>query len=143
MWPAPSLTGSPLPTRQRQAPPWTSLVARLVCALRAVTTTPVEPSNAYLARFFDGGGLPRYCGESTSTTAFRGLLSVHSRYGPQSPLASYETFSESASTHLLPPGSPPVLPAGARVAGSGLHRPTKSCLYKAHTTMWLNGHCVA
>lgn len=132
--PVPFLTESPLPLCQRPAPPWTSLVARLVCALRAATTTPVESLDAYHAHFSSDGGLPRYYGESTSTTTFRGLLSVHSRYGPQSPLASYEAFSESASTHLLPPESPPVLPAGARVAGSGLHRPTKSCLSKAHIT---------
>lgn len=82
------------------APPRTSLVARPIATLRAVTTTPVEPSDACLARFSDGIGLHRYYGESASTTTFRGLLSVHSHYGPQSPLTSFEAVSRSASAHL-------------------------------------------
>jgi hypothetical protein len=58
--------------------------------LRAATITPVDVSCAHHARFHDTVDLPRYSGESISTTAFRGLLSVHSRCGPQDLLASYE-----------------------------------------------------
>ncbi|MGQ0618657.1 MAG: hypothetical protein ACT4QA_01875 [Panacagrimonas sp.] len=61
--------------------------------MRAVTTTPVESTDAFLARFSVNVGLPRYCGESASTTAFRGLLSVHSRYSPHGLLISFETVS--------------------------------------------------
>jgi hypothetical protein len=32
------------------------------------------------------GGLPGYYGGSASTTTFRGLLGVHSRYSPHEPL---------------------------------------------------------
>lgn len=39
---------------------------------------------------FNSIGLPHNCGESASTMAFRGLLSVHSHYGPQSPLTFFE-----------------------------------------------------
>jgi hypothetical protein len=84
--------------------------------MRAATTTPVDAVPAFHARFGTAIGLPRYCGESASTTAFRGLLSVHSRCGPHDPLASYEAFSGSASVHSLPPEPLPVLPAGARVS---------------------------
>ncbi len=91
-------------------------------AMRAATTTPVDAAPAYHARFGAAVGLPRCYGESASTTTFRGLLSVYSRCGPHGPLASYEAFSRSASAHLLPPGPPLVLPAGARVGRVGLHR---------------------
>ena len=64
---------------------------------------------------------------------FRGLLSVHSRCGPQGPLTSFEAISRSASAHLLPPGPPPVLPAGARVGRVGLAPTNQPCLCKAHT----------
>ena len=123
------------------APSRTSLVARKIDTLRAATTTPVESSDAYHALFSDDIGLPRYYGESASTTAFRGLLSVHSHCGPQSPLTSFEAVSKSASAHLLPPGPLLVLPAGARVGRVGLGSaeaspsPTdQTCLCKAHTT---------
>ena len=112
----------------------TSLVARSTITLRAATTTPVESSGAFHARFPDDIDLPRYYGESASTTTFRGLLSVHSRCGPQSPLVSFETVSRSASAHLLPPGPPLVLPAGARVGQVGFAPTNQTCLYKAHTT---------
>ena len=121
------LAASPAPMR-------TSLVARLTSPLRAATTTPVESPDAIHALFSSDIGLPRYYGESASTTAFRGLLSVHSRCGPQSPLISFETVSRSASAHLSPPGPPLVLPAGARVGRVGFAPTSQSCLCKAHTT---------
>ena len=83
--------------------------------LRAATTTPVDVSRAFHARFHDTIDLPRYYGESISTTVFRGLLGVHSRYGPQNLLTSYEAFSRRVSAHLLPLEPPLVLPGGARV----------------------------
>lgn len=43
---------------------------------------------AKLLSFHKNNGLPRYCGGSAPTTTFRGLLSVHSRYGPHGPLIS-------------------------------------------------------
>lgn len=64
---------------------------------------------------------------------FRGLLSVHSRCGPQGPLTSFEAVSRSASAHSLPPGPLPVLPAGARVGRVGLAPTNQPCLCKAHT----------
>jgi hypothetical protein len=113
--------------------------------MRAATTTPVDAVPAFLARLGTAIGLPRCYGESASTTAFRGLLSVHSRCGPHGLLASYEAFSRSASAHLLPPGPLLVLPAGARVGRVGLGEagappsPTdQPCLSKAHTTTRLN-----
>ncbi len=127
------------PSRDRRfqvadpSPVRTSLVAQLINTPRAATTTPVDSSDAYHARFSDDVGLPRYCGESASTTAFRGLLSVHSRCGPRSPLTSFEAFSRSASAHLLPPGPPLVLPAGARVGRVGFTPTDQPCLCKAHT----------
>ncbi len=57
--------------------------------MRAATTTPVDAVPAFHARLGTAIGLPRYCGESASTTAFRGLLSVHSRCGPHDLLAPY------------------------------------------------------
>jgi hypothetical protein len=56
--------------------------------MRAATTTPVNVVPAFYALFGTTIGLPRYCGESASTTAFRGLLGVHSRCGPHDLLAS-------------------------------------------------------
>jgi hypothetical protein len=61
--------------------------------MRAATTTPVESTDAFFARFSIDAGLPRYYGESASTTAFRGLLGVHSRCSPHGLLISYETVS--------------------------------------------------
>ena len=57
-------------------------------AMRAATTTPVDAARALFAHSRTANGLPRYYGESASTTAFRGLLGVHSRCGPHSLLAS-------------------------------------------------------
>src|SRR5690606_4117482 len=48
----------------------TSLVAHQFSRARPVTTTPAERSGAYLARFPNRSGLPRYCGESASASAF-------------------------------------------------------------------------
>jgi hypothetical protein len=56
--------------------------------MRAATTTPVDAVPAFHARFGTAIGLPRCYGESASTTAFRGLLGVHSRCGPHDLLAS-------------------------------------------------------
>ncbi|BCX40961.1 hypothetical protein BANRA_00077 [Escherichia coli] len=44
--------------------------------MRAVTTTPVGMTGAFLTFFPVIVGLPRYYGVSAPTTAFRGLLSV-------------------------------------------------------------------
>ena len=88
----------------------------------------MESSDARFAHFSDDNGLTRYSGESASTTAFRGLLSVHSRYGLQRLLTSYEAFSRSASAHSLPPGPPLVLPAGAKVSRVGFPPTDRLCL---------------
>ena len=50
--------------------------------MHADTTTPVGMTDAFLTLFPVIVGLPRYCGVSAPSTAFRWLLSVHSRYGP-------------------------------------------------------------
>ncbi|WP_225388938.1 hypothetical protein, partial [Escherichia coli] len=50
--------------------------------------TPVGMTDAFLTLFPVIVGLPRYCGVSAPSTAFRWLLSVHSRYGPHNPLTS-------------------------------------------------------
>src|SRR5690606_4085201 len=118
-----------------RAPSRTSLVAQLISPMRAATTTPVESADAYLARFSADSGLPRYYGESASTTTFRGLLSVHSRCGPHGLLISFETVSRSASAHSLPPGPLLVLPAGARVGRVGIAPTEQPCLCKAHVTI--------
>ncbi|BBJ69922.1 hypothetical protein ECC18A13_p11640 (plasmid) [Enterobacter sp. 18A13] len=66
--------------------------------MRAVTTTPVGMTGAFLTLFPVIVGLPRYYGVSAPTTAFRGLLSVHSRYGPHNLLTSLRSrFRESFS----------------------------------------------
>jgi hypothetical protein len=57
--PALALTGSPLRWRCRSTPrPQTSLVAHRCSAMRAAIFTPVRPSDAFLARLSDDGGLP-------------------------------------------------------------------------------------
>ncbi|ECE0550230.1 hypothetical protein KU44_24520 [Salmonella enterica subsp. enterica] len=43
--------------------------------MRAVTTTPVGMTGAYLTLFPVIVGLPRYCGVPAPTTVFRGLCS--------------------------------------------------------------------
>jgi len=70
--------------------------------------------------FSGDDGLRRCSGESASTMAFRDLLSVHSRCGPQRPPTSFEAFSTGASAHSLPPGPPLALPAGVRVGRGDL-----------------------
>lgn len=66
--------------------------------MRAVTTTPVGMTGAFLTLFPVIVGLPRYYGVSAPTTAFLGLLSVHSRYGPHNLLTSLRSrFRESFS----------------------------------------------
>lgn len=56
--------------------------------MHADTTTPVGMTDAFLTLFPVIVGLPRYCGVSAPSTAFRWLLSVHSRYGPHNLLTS-------------------------------------------------------
>ncbi|MCH6727774.1 hypothetical protein BK239_12425 [Escherichia coli] len=56
--------------------------------MHADTTTPVGMTDAFLTLFPVIVGLPRYCGVSAPSTAFRWLLSVHSHYGPHNPLTS-------------------------------------------------------
>lgn len=51
-------------------------VCRTSIVMRAVTTTPVGMTGAFLTFFPVIVGLPRYYGVSAPTTAFRGLLSV-------------------------------------------------------------------
>jgi hypothetical protein len=65
----------------------TSLVAHLISPMRAIITTPVGFIR-HIAYFRINSGLPRYYGGSAPTTTFRGLLNVHSRYGPHGPLIS-------------------------------------------------------
>lgn len=50
----------------------TSLVAYCLDPGRAAITTPVEPQVAVLVPFTRDVGLPRYCGESASTSALSG-----------------------------------------------------------------------
>lgn len=80
----PSLTGSLLPGAPKPLDTRTDFPCCTFDLLLYVL--PPLPrcnrSGAYHALFPDDNGLPRYYGESTCTTAFRGLLSVHSRYGP-------------------------------------------------------------
>jgi len=109
--------------------------------MRAATTTPVDAAPASHAHFGAADGLPRCYGGSASTTAFRGLLGVHSRCGPHGLLTSYEAFSSSASAHSLPPGPLLVLPAGARVGRVGLSPTDQPCLGKAHTTTRPSARC--
>ena len=53
---------------------------------------------------------------------FRGLLSVHSRYGLHTrQVTRCDPFHRSTSTTLLPPPSPRLLPAERPVAGRDLH----------------------
>jgi len=59
-----------LPEAIRPAPAQTSLVAHRFSCVRAITTTPVKWSGAFLARFPNRGGLPHYYGEPASAFAF-------------------------------------------------------------------------
>jgi hypothetical protein len=52
---------------------------------------------------------------------FRGLLSVHSRYGPHIRGVANPPFTPEASAASLPPRLLQLLPAGAKVAGGDLH----------------------
>jgi hypothetical protein len=81
---------------------------------RVLSPLPRWDRRSRFALSIGGGGLPRYYGGSAPTTTFRGLLSVHSRYGPRGLLTPYGAFSWSTSAHLSPPEPPQVLPAGAR-----------------------------
>src|SRR5260370_39745853 len=56
-----------------------------------------------------------------SHQTFRGLLSVHSRYGLSARGTASRSFPSKASTISLPPSSLRLLPAGAKVAGWELH----------------------
>jgi hypothetical protein len=47
--------------------------------MRAAVTTPVESPDAYLARFSNDCGLPRYYGESASTASDFGACSTFTR----------------------------------------------------------------
>ena len=53
--------------------------------------------------------------------SFRGLLSVHSRYGPHIRGMAKPPFTPEASAASLPPRLLQLLPAGAKVAGWDLH----------------------
>lgn len=61
-------------------------IDQLLCML--TPQPPVGMTDAFLTLFPVIVGLPRYCGVSAPSTAFRWLLSVHSRYGPHNPLTS-------------------------------------------------------
>ena len=106
--------------------------------MHADTTTPVGMTDAFLTLFPVIVGLPRYCGVSAPSTAFRWLLSVHSRYGPHNPLTSEEVVSGRDSALLLPPRPLLVLPVGARVSRGGLSPTERSCISR-HTQQYLRG----
>jgi hypothetical protein len=136
--PALALTGSPLAWNCRSPPrSQTSLVAHHSCSVRAAIITPVESSAAYLARFTDDSDLPRYLAGRLPHWLFRGLLNVHSRFGPHGPLNPTGPFYRSASDHSSPPDSLRSLPAGARVCRPGFPPGRTMRLAKAHRTIGL------
>ena len=138
----PSAQASPLPRGRTVASteclsathlPQTSLVAYKTCSVRAVTTTPAGRSVALLARFPDRSGLPSYYGQSAPALAFSrpARCSLSLRPARFAALLT-EGVSWSISDHLLPPGPPQVLPAGAREAGWTSH-PLISYAFPRHT----------
>jgi Transposase IS66 family len=76
------------PDAIRKAPAQTSLVAHKLSHVRAVTITPAGRSSAFLARFLNRRGLPRYYGESTPTRTFSGPAQCSSPYSPHVALLS-------------------------------------------------------
>jgi hypothetical protein len=101
--------------------------------MRAAVITPVRSPPAFLARFRDDFGLPRYYGESALTLAFSGparrLLTLPPAWTTG---LLKEAFSRSASGHSSPLDPPRVFPAGARVCRPGFSPGRKVCLCKAH-----------
>ena len=106
-----------------RAPPRTSLVARSIvspCVLpplprwmrRLRITLASAPPSAFLVVM--ASRHPRRRFEACSV--FTHVAARMARLPPNG------AFSRSASAHLLPPGPPLVLPAGARVGRVGLHR---------------------
>ncbi len=70
----------------------------------------------------------------STLTAFRWLLSVHSRYGPHNPLTPEEVVSGRDSALLLPPGPLLSFQSERELAGADFHR-RKDRHFKAHTTI--------
>jgi len=105
--------------------------------MRGATTTPMDPETAHDTRLGPAGGLPRCCGESACTTAFRGLLSVHSRCGPHDLLASYEAFLGRLQSirYLLNLNRSLCIRPEREFAGSDFHRRINRALTR-HTTTW-------
>jgi hypothetical protein len=64
---------------------------------------------------------PRSCRVGSHIKCFRGLLSVHSRYGLPARGTAWRSFASKASAISLPPSPLRLLPAGATVAGWELH----------------------
>ncbi len=77
------------PDAIRLAPAQTSLVAHKFSHVRAVTITPAGRSSAFLARFLNRSGLPRYYGESTPASTFSGPARCSLPYSPHVALLPY------------------------------------------------------
>ena len=77
------------PDAIRSAPAQTSLVAHKFSHVRAVTITPAGRSSAFLARFLNRSGLPRYYGESTPAWTFSGPARCSLPYSPHVALLPY------------------------------------------------------
>jgi len=71
--------------------------------------------------------------------AFRGLLSVHSRYGPHIRRVAIPPFTPEASAASLPPRLLQLLPAGAKVAGWDSHPLKDRALARRTPTSTLTG----
>jgi len=65
---------------------------------------------------------------------FRGLLSVHSRYGLPARGTAWRSLASKASALSLPPAPLRLLPAGAKVAGRELHPLKKGALPRSTAT---------
>ena len=110
--------------------------------MRAAVTTPVGPPAAFLARFTEDRGLPRYCGGSTPTLAVSRPARRSLALQPaRTTNLLREAFSRSASGHSSPLDPPRVFPAGARVCRPGFAPGRKMHLIKAHTIMPPNARC--
>ncbi len=71
--------------------------------------------------------------------AFRGLLSVHSRYGPHIRRVAIPPLTPEASAASLPPRLLQLLPAGAKVAGWDSHPLKDRALARRTPTVALTG----
>jgi hypothetical protein len=84
------------------APLRTSLAPRLIASLRAATTTPVEPSDAYLTHFSGGIGLPVIMASRLPQRHFEACSMFIRICGPQSLLTSFEAVSNRCENAIRP-----------------------------------------